>query len=96
MWIITCQPVGRSLAPKNTGKSDEKTVLRRNLSSGHTYVMDRWYAQFTLWNDIKAKDSSYVCRVRDNSVYNVIENRPLDQAGNRCRASSAIRSLRWV
>jgi hypothetical protein len=66
--------------PKNTGKSDEKTVLRRNLAAGHTYVMDRWYAQFTLWNDIKAKYSSYVCRVRDNSVYNVIEDRPLDNA----------------
>jgi hypothetical protein len=65
--------------PKNSGKSDEKSVLRRNLSAGHTYVMDRWYAQFTLWNDIKAAGSSYVCRVRDNSVYDVIENRPLDQ-----------------
>jgi hypothetical protein len=65
--------------PKNSGKSDEKSVLRRNLAAGHTYVMDRWYAQFTLWNDIKAAGSSYVCRVRDNSVYDVIENRPLDQ-----------------
>jgi len=67
-------------APRNTGKSDEKSVLRRNLAPGHTYVMDRWYAQFTLWNDIKAAGSSYVCRVRDNSVYNLIKDRPLDQA----------------
>jgi len=65
--------------PKNTGKSDEKSVLRRKLAAGHTYVMDRWYAQFTLWNDIKSAASSYVCRVRDNSVCEVIENRPLDQ-----------------
>jgi hypothetical protein len=71
-WEIT--------GPKNTGKSDEKSVLRRNLSAGHTYVMDRWYAQFTLWNDIKAAASSYVCRVRDNSVYEVLEERRLDQA----------------
>jgi len=28
--------------PRNTGKSDEKSVLRRSLSAGHTYVMDRW------------------------------------------------------
>jgi hypothetical protein len=70
-WEIT--------APKNTGKSDGKSVLRRNLVAGHTYVMDRWYAQFTLWNDIKSAGSSYVCRVRDNSAYDVIENRPLDQ-----------------
>lgn len=60
--------------PKNTGKSDEKNVLRRKLLAGHTYVMDRWYAQFTLWNDIRAAESSYVCRVRDNSVYEVFED----------------------
>jgi hypothetical protein len=70
-WEIT--------APKNTGKSDEKSVLRRHLEPGHTYVMDRWYAQFVLWNDIQAAGSSYVCRVRDNSVYEVIENRVLDE-----------------
>jgi hypothetical protein len=65
--------------PRNTGKSDEKTVLRRKLASGHTYVMDRWYAQFTLWNDIRKAGSSYVCRVRDNSAYHVLQERPLDQ-----------------
>jgi hypothetical protein len=66
--------------PRNSGKSDERSVLRRTLAAGHTYVMDRWYAQFVLWNDIKAAGSSYVCRVRDNSVYDVIEDRPLSQA----------------
>jgi hypothetical protein len=66
--------------PKNTGRGDEKSVLRRNLSSGHTYVLDRWYAQFILWNDIKSAGSSYVCRMRDNCVYDIIENRPLDKA----------------
>jgi hypothetical protein len=65
--------------PKNTGRSDEKSVLRRNLCAGHTYVMDRWYAQFTLWNDIKRAGSNYVCRVRDNSVYEVLEDRPPDR-----------------
>ena len=69
VWDIT--------TPKNTGNTDEKNVLRRRLEAGHTYVMDRWYAQFVLWNDIKAAQSSYVCRVRDNSVYEVIEDRPL-------------------
>jgi hypothetical protein len=66
--------------PRNTGKSDEKTVLRRKLAAGHTYVMDRWYAQFTLWNDIKKAGGSYVCRVRDNSAYHVLHERPLDPA----------------
>src|SRR5688500_12041709 len=71
-WAIT--------DPRNTGDSDEKSVLRRKLAAGHTYVMDRWYAQFTLWNDVKAAGGSYVCRVRDNSAYDVLEERPLSQA----------------
>ena len=66
--------------PRNTGRSDEKNVLRRKLAAGHTYVMDRWYAQFTLWNDIKAAGSNYVCRVRDNSAYTVLHERPPDRA----------------
>jgi hypothetical protein len=70
-WEIT--------TPKNTGKADEKNALRRKLQAGHTYVMDRWFAQFVLWNDIKATGSSYVCRVRDNSTYNVLQDNPLDQ-----------------
>jgi hypothetical protein len=53
--------------PLNSGTCDEKSVLRRALAAGHTYVLDRWYAQFTLWNDVKHAGSSYVCRVRDNS-----------------------------
>ena len=68
--------------PRNTGKSDEKSALRRKLAPGHTFVMDRWYAQFTLWNDIRQAGSSYVCRVRDNSVYAVLHERPPDQAAS--------------
>ncbi len=62
---------------KNSGKSDEKYVLRKALAKDHCYVMDRWYAEFRLWNEINAIRSSYVCRVRDNSKYEVIEERPL-------------------
>lgn len=62
---------------KNSGKTDEKNVLRQNLAADHCYVMDRWYAQFTLFNDIHAAGSSYVCRIRDNSRYEVLEERAL-------------------
>jgi hypothetical protein len=64
---------------RGEGSSDEKSVLRRRLSPGHTYVMDRGYAQMTLFNDIHVIGSSYVCRVRDNSVYEASEDRPLSQ-----------------
>ena len=65
---------------KNSGPSDEKTVLRQHLQADHCYVMDRWYAQFTLFNDIHAAGSSYVCRVRDNSVFTVVQESPLTPA----------------
>ena len=64
----------------NTGESDEKTVLRKNLLPDRCYVMDRWYAQFSLFNDIVSAQSSYVCRVRDNSVFDVACDRALSAA----------------
>ena len=67
----------------NSGKTDEKNVLRANLQSDHCYVMDRWYAQFTLFNDINAIKSSYVCRLRDNSKYEVIEERPISEKARK-------------
>jgi hypothetical protein len=61
----------------NSGKSDEKNVLRALLETDHCYLMDRWYAQFTLFNEIHAIGSSYVCRLRDNSRYDVEEDHSL-------------------
>jgi hypothetical protein len=59
------------------GDNDERAVLRKSLQTDRCYVMDRGYAQFALFNAIVAAGSSYVCRVRDNSVYEVSEQRPL-------------------
>jgi hypothetical protein len=61
----------------NHGAADERAVLRQALGPDRCYVMDRGYAQFSLFNAIAAAASSYVCRVRDNSVYEVVEPRPL-------------------
>jgi hypothetical protein len=61
----------------NHGPSDERQVLRKTLEADRCYVMDRGYAQFSLFNAIVDKGSSYVCRVRDNSVYEVVEQREL-------------------
>lgn len=62
---------------RNSGESDEKHVLRRHLQSDRLYVMDRWYAEFALFNDIRRAGSGYVCRVRDNSVFEVLQERAL-------------------
>jgi Transposase DDE domain len=68
----------------NGGKTDEKHVLRRSLQADRCYVMDRWYAEFALWNDIVAAGSSYVCRIRDNSNLDaVIDERPVSAAARR-------------
>src|SRR5216683_8018925 len=66
--------------PGGSGHSDEKDVLRQHLQADHCYVMDRLFAQFTLFNDIAAAHSSYVCRIKDNSSFEVVEERPLSDA----------------
>ncbi len=67
------------------GDADEREVLARTLQSDHCYVMDRGYAKFVLFNAIHRIDSSYVCRIRDNSHLETVEARPLseeDRAAN--------------
>ncbi len=59
------------------GDDDERAVLLRTLESDRCYLTDRGYAKFSLWNAIVDKGSSYVCRVRDNSAYEIIEQREL-------------------
>jgi hypothetical protein len=63
----------------NRGVADERAVLARTLEKGRCYVEDRGYAKFKLFNDIVAAESSYVCRLRDNSVYQIVEQRPLTE-----------------
>lgn len=68
----------------NGGKTDEKHQLRERLQPDCCYVLDRWYAEFALWNDIVARQSSYVCRIRDNSnLADVQEERALSSAARK-------------
>jgi len=62
------------------GEDDERSVMERAIESDHCYVMDRGYYKFTLFNKIHTADSSYVCRIRDNGSYQVVEERPLTDA----------------
>lgn len=68
------------VTPNGGGPNDERAVLERTIEPDHLYVMDRGYAKFTLFNKIVATGSSYVCRLRDNSTYEVLEERPLSDA----------------
>jgi hypothetical protein len=64
---------------RGEGANDEKNVLRKRLAPGHSYVMDRGYAQFTLFNEINRIGSSYVCRLRDNTTFEMVEDRALSE-----------------
>lgn len=68
------------VTPNAGGDHDERAVLNRTLEPDRLYVMDRGYAKFLLFNNIAAIKSSYVCRLRDKSVYIAIEERTLTDA----------------
>jgi hypothetical protein len=68
------------VTPDGGGDNDERSVLAKTIESDRCYVMDRGYAKFSLFNAIVARQSSYVCRVRDNSVYEVVSEEPLTEA----------------
>jgi Transposase DDE domain len=70
------------------GPADERAVLERTLEADRLYVMDRGYAKFRLFNQIVAAQSSYLCRIRDNSVWDVVEERPLSPAALAERVTS--------
>jgi len=69
------------------GKANEKTVLAQNLEPGRLYVLDRGYAKYKLLQQIIGAESNFACRIKDDSVFEIIEERGLDsdslQAGIR-------------
>jgi len=65
---------------KPKGKADERAVLEQTVEADRCYIIDRGYAKFALWNSIVDASSSYVCRARDNSVYDVVADRQLTPA----------------
>lgn len=59
------------------GVASEKASLRRMLQADRCYITDRGYEEFALFNDIVAAGSSYVCRVRNDHLFNPEAQRPL-------------------
>lgn len=69
---------------RNGGFTEEKNQLRQHLQPDRCYVLDRWYGEFALWNDIVAAKSSYVCRVRDNTdLSRVVQERPVSETAQK-------------
>jgi len=71
--ILRGVPTRIDVTPNGGGPHDERAMLAAVIESDRLYVTDRGYAKFTLFNQIVAANSSYVCRLRDNSVWSVIE-----------------------
>jgi hypothetical protein len=69
------------------GTGSENDQLRAALQPGRLYVIDRGYAEYQLFQDIIDARSGFIGRVRDNAVYQIVDERPLTaearQAGVR-------------
>jgi hypothetical protein len=64
---------------RNAGDQHEKNVLRRNLQADRCYVCDGAYADRTLFDDIVQAQSSYVIRLREDSAFEIAQERLLSQ-----------------
>jgi hypothetical protein len=63
------------------GNANEKDVLAETLEAGRIYVLDRGYAKYSLLQKVLDGQSSFVCRIRDNYVGAVMEERPITADG---------------
>ncbi len=74
--IIKSIPVRAEVTDAN---ANEKDNLRKSLRNGKLYVLDAGYGQYSLFEDIRRARSSFVARLRDNAVWQTIEERPITE-----------------
>jgi hypothetical protein len=72
------------------GTGSETEQLRRTLRRGLLYAIDRGYAEYQLFQDIIDAKSSFIGRIRENAVWQLIEERPLTAQD---RAAGVVRDL---
>jgi hypothetical protein len=77
-------------ATVTAGNDSEKDQLRAMLEEGRLYVVDRGYAEYSLFQEILDAGSSFIGRIRDNAVWELIEERPLSA---EARAAGVRRDL---
>ena len=81
-------PENISVTPTAGGEHAERAVMSRMLEPDRTYVMDRGYSKFELFNQIVTNGSSYVCRIPDKSLFTVVEEKKLTDADREARVLS--------
>lgn len=59
------------------GNANEKTVFRGFLSPNKLHTFDAGYSEYKLFQDIIDAKSSFVARLRENAVWDTLEERPL-------------------
>jgi len=74
--IIKSIPVRAEVTDAN---ANEKDNLRKSLRNGKLYVLDAGYGQYSLFEDIRRARSSFVARLRDNAVWQTIEESPITE-----------------
>jgi hypothetical protein len=74
--ILKGVPVAMDVTDAN---ASEKEILGLTLQSNRIYVLDRGYAKYSLLGDILKAKSSFVCRIRDNAVWQEIQDNPLSE-----------------
>jgi len=72
------------------GNGNEKKQLRAALQADRLYVIDRGYAEYRLFQDIIDAQSSFIGRLRDNAVYEIVQERPLSA---EARQAGVVRDL---
>jgi hypothetical protein len=72
------------------GNGSETQQLRHTLQKGRLYAIDRGYAEYQLFQDIVDAESSFIGRIRENAVWQVVQERPLTA---RDRAAGVVRDL---
>lgn len=72
------------------GNGSETAQLRRQLQAGRLYVQDRGYADYQLFQDIIDTKSSFIGRIRENAVWELVEERPISV---KARAAGVRRDL---
>ena len=73
--ILRGTPTRIDVTRNSGGEYDERAVLETAIEPDRLYVMDRGYAKFALFNKVVGAQSSYVCRLRDNSVWETVEEK---------------------
>jgi len=72
--VLKGVPVAATITDAHTS---EAGVLKAHLGPGRLYVVDRGYAEYALFQAILDAGSSFVGRLHDNAVLEVVEERPL-------------------